>query len=202
MFNFKKLYLANSYINSNLDSLGLTNNNVGNIRPLSVGQWEGQIGVNRNFVVFQDLAWGIRAFATNFYSSVTRHGTDTLAKYLNRYAPESDNNITSSYITSVSNATGINPNAKMPTDVKSVKSILKAQMRVELGSYADYVTDADIDEGFSLLSSPVASFFSAAGIFYKTHKKTINYAVIGAVIIGMTAYIYFLKKRGIIGHWK
>jgi uncharacterized FlgJ-related protein len=34
--------------------------------------------------------------------------------------------------------------------------------------------------------------------FYEKYKKPINYTVIGAVLVGMGAYLYYLKKKGII----
>jgi LPXTG-motif cell wall-anchored protein len=34
--------------------------------------------------------------------------------------------------------------------------------------------------------------------FYNENRKTINYAAIGLVLIGMGAYLYYLKKKGII----
>jgi hypothetical protein len=187
--------MANSYIGQDNLPMGLRNNNVGNLRPVT-GGWEGQVGTNSGFAVFQDLAWGIRAFAVNFNSSVTRHGTDTLAAYINRYAPPSDNNQTSTYLAYVATATGLDPNAPMPTDEATVKSILRAQINVELGdNYSGYVTDSDIDEGFALLDSPLQSLVSAAGIYYSANKSTVNLAVIGAVVIGLTAYIYFVRKK-------
>jgi LPXTG-motif cell wall-anchored protein len=34
--------------------------------------------------------------------------------------------------------------------------------------------------------------------FYETYKKPINYTIIGAALIGIGAYLYYLKKKGII----
>jgi len=34
--------------------------------------------------------------------------------------------------------------------------------------------------------------------FYETYKKPINYTLIGAALIGIGAYLYYLKKKGII----
>jgi len=189
--------MANSYIGRQDLPLGLKNNNVGNIRPISgTDIWQGQIGVNKGFAVFENLAWGIRAFATNMYSSITKHNTDTLEKYINRYAPSSEND-TSNYVNRVASATGIGASDKIPTDQASVKKILRAQMVVELGkSNADLVSDSDIDEGFSLLSSPIASFFSATAVYAKANpKKSIGIvAGIGLVIYGAIIYI---KRKSI-----
>ena len=190
--------MAQTFIGRTNLPLGLRNNNVGNLRPLSNDTWQGQIGVNQGFVVFDDVAWGIRAFATNLYTSITKYKTDTLRKYINRYAPQSEND-TTKYLNHIVDSTNISADEKIPTDIQSIKNILRSQMEVELGKqYADMVTDADIDEGLSRLNSPAASFFSAVGVFYKSNKKKINYTVIGAIIIGLSAYTYFLYKKGLL----
>lgn len=188
--------MAQSFINRS-GPIGFRNNNPGNLRD-SGTTWEGKTGANGGFVVFDDVGWGIRAFATNFYTSITRYGTDTLRKYINRYAPPNEND-TEGYIQYVSNKTGIQPDEKLPTDLESVKSILRAQFEQEIGpQYAALITDDDINEGLSRLSTPIASFFSAVGVFYKSNKKTVNYAVIGVIIIAITGYVYYLKKKKII----
>ncbi len=190
--------MATSFIGRADLPQGMRNNNIGNIRPISTGMWEGQIGVSpSNFVIFEDISWGIRAFAMNYYASVTKHGTDTLSKYIYRYAPPSDKNPTANYLAHVSDTTGIAPNAPIPTDEDSVKAILKAQLDIEIGQkYADMITDADIDEGFSKLNSKISSFFSAAAIAMKAYP--VNTALIGSILIGITGYVYYLKKKKII----
>lgn len=177
--------------------LGLRNNNPGNLRPSS-GAWQGQVGTNQNFVVFEDISWGIRAFATNFYSSVKKHNTDTLRKYINRYAPSSEND-TNRYLKHITDTTGISADEPIPTDMESLKNILRSQMEVELGQkYADLVTDEDIDEGLSKLDSPIQSFFGSVVVAYKNNQKVVNYGIIGATLIGLSAYFYILYKKKII----
>jgi hypothetical protein len=189
--------MAQSFINRSDLPLGLRNNNPGNLRPSS-GAWQGQIGTNQNFVVFEDISWGIRAFATNFYSSVKKHNTDTIRKYIKRYAPESEND-TNTYIKYVSDSVGISADEPIPTDMETLKKILRAQMEVELGKRnADLVTDEDINEGLSKLDSPIASFFGSLGVIYKNNEKKVNYAIIGATLIGLSAYVYLLYKKRII----
>jgi hypothetical protein len=185
--------MANNY-RGRLDlPLGLRNNNVGNIRPITGDTWQGQVGVNSGFVVFEDLSWGIRAFATNLYSSITKHNTDTLAKYITRYAPPSEND-TTAYINHVAAYTGIEANSPLPTDVDSIKAILRGQMIVELGQqYADMVSDQDIDEGLSKLSSPIASFFSASLIYAKSHP--VNALVVGGGVILIIFGVYLMIKK-------
>lgn len=189
--------MAQSFINHAGGPIGLRNNNPGNLVD-SGTTWEGKIGSNGGFVVFDDVAWGIRAFATNLYSSITRYGTDTLRKYITRYAPPNEND-TEGYITYVSQKTGIGPDETIPNDVDTLKSILRAQFEMEIGQqYAALITDDDINEGISRLNSPAASFFSAVKVFYKTNQKSINYGTIGLILIGISGYIYYLKKKKIV----
>lgn len=170
--------------------LGLRNNNPGNLRPVT-GGWMGQAGTNQGFAVFDNVAWGIRAFAMNFNSSVTNHGTDTLRKYINRYAPPSEND-TNGYVNKVAADTGISPDAPIPTDADSLRRILRAQMNVELGpNYASKVTDADIDEGISLLNSPLQTIAKATGVFVANHKVV----SFGIVLLGVGSI--YLLWRGI-----
>ena len=188
--------MAQSFIN-NAGPIGLRNNNPGNLRDTGTA-WEGKIGSNGGFVVFDDVAWGIRAFATNLYSSITKYGTDTLRKYITRYAPENEND-TKIYIDYVSQSTGISPDDKIPNDVDTLRNILRAQFEIEIGQqYAALITDDDINEGLSRLGSPAASFFSAIGVFYKSNKKTINYGTIGIILFGIAGYVYYLKKKKIV----
>ena len=194
--------MAQSFLNRTDLAIGLRNNNVGNLRPLSVGIWEGQIGTNGGFVVFKDVAWGIRAFATNFYTSINKHKTDTLRKYISRYAPESEND-TLKYINYVSSQAGINPDQQIPRDAESLKKILRAQIEMENGKKnADLITDADIDEGISRLSSPIASFFNATKIyiqnFTEANNKTFRYGLVGGILIAIGVYSYLIYKKKLV----
>ena len=151
--------MAQSFINYVDAPLGLRNNNPGNIRDVGIG-WEGKIGSNNNFVVFEDVSWGIRAMIINFHTSITIHGNETLYKYLTRYAPPIEND-TAKYIQIVSQKTGIAPTEKIHFDFEKLKLILRAQFDVEIGpQFASLITNEDMDEGISRLNNHVASFFN------------------------------------------
>jgi hypothetical protein len=151
--------MAQSFINYVDLPLGLRNNNPGNIRDVGIG-WEGKIGSNKGFVVFDDVSWGVRAMMINLHTSITIHGNDTLRKYITRYAPPLEND-TAQYIQIVSQKTGIESNEKIHFDFEMLKLILRAQFDVEIGpKYSALITNEDIYEGFSRLNINVTSFFN------------------------------------------
>lgn len=83
---------------------GVRNSNPGNLRK-SKDQWEGAIGDDGEFVIFDSPESGVRALAKNL-QSYGRQGYDSIEKIINRWAPPSEND-TQSYIDSVVAATGI-----------------------------------------------------------------------------------------------
>lgn len=83
---------------------GVRNANPGNIRK-SKDQWEGAIGDDGAFVIFDSPESGVRALAKNL-QSYGRQGYDSIEKIINRWAPPNEND-TQSYIDSVVSATGI-----------------------------------------------------------------------------------------------
>ncbi len=150
--------MAQSFINYVDAPLGLRNNNPGNIRDLGIG-WEGKIGSNKGFVVFDDVAWGIRAMMIILHTSITIHGNDTLRKYILLYAPPQEND-TEQYIFIVSQKTRIESNEKIDFNFDKLKLILFAQFDVEIGpKYSALITNEDVHEAFSRLNINVASFF-------------------------------------------
>ena len=83
---------------------GVRNSNPGNLRK-SKDQWEGAIGDDGEFVIFDSPESGVRALVKNL-QSYGRQGYDSIEKIINRWAPPSEND-TRSYIDSVVAATGI-----------------------------------------------------------------------------------------------
>lgn len=83
---------------------GVRNANPGNIRK-SKDQWEGAVGDDGAFVIFDSPESGVRALAKNL-QSYGRQGYDSIEKIINRWAPPNEND-TQSYIDSVVAATGI-----------------------------------------------------------------------------------------------
>ncbi len=83
---------------------GVRNSNPGNIRK-SKDQWEGAIGDDGDFVIFDSPESGVRALGKNLLS-YGRQGYDSIEKIINRWAPPNEND-TKAYIDSVVAATGI-----------------------------------------------------------------------------------------------
>jgi hypothetical protein len=76
--------------------LGLRNNNPGNIRP-STPPWQGAIGVNGGFVVFDRMENGIRALARQLIAYYEHYSINTVHDAISRWAPGNENN-TQGYI--------------------------------------------------------------------------------------------------------
>ena len=164
--------MASSFLNNANLPIGLRNNNPGNVRPLSNGvKWVGQIGVNKNFVVFSDVSYGIRAMVKNFITQYTRDNENTVRKYITAYAPPSDGNNTKAYIDSVAKALGVTPDQKLTITADIVKKLVRAHMVVELGQVHTKVTDSDIATGLSMVKLPgitptTAKVVSGVALFF------------------------------------
>ena len=117
---------------------GIRNNNPGNIRHGS-SQWAGMSTRQGDdaFVQFDTPEDGIQALTELADTYYTRHGLHTVAGFINRWAPPSDNNDTRAYIRAVEKSIG------SPTwsihDSQSTLRLLKAIIRHENGKqpYSD-----------------------------------------------------------------
>jgi hypothetical protein len=87
--------------------LGLRNKNPGNIRP-SNPPWQGAVGENGGFVVFDTMANGLRALGKQLLAYYDKRGINTIGSYvddqgvehegaINRWAPSNENH-TDNYI--------------------------------------------------------------------------------------------------------
>lgn len=147
--------MAKSFLNQPGLPLGLRNNNPGNIRPGD--SWQGMIGVNQGFVVFDNIIWGIRAMATDLVGDLKK-GLNTLDKLIMEYAPPTEND-TKAYIEAVSRYTGLFPNQIIdPTRANLIK-LLRGFMNVELGKqYAGLISDEDLINGLELMRKDLVDY--------------------------------------------
>lgn len=77
---------------------GLRNCNPGNIR-ITKDKWQGlrEEQTDKSFFQFTEMRWGYRALIRTLQNYRRRHGCQTIADFINRWAPPVENN-TSGYI--------------------------------------------------------------------------------------------------------
>ena len=77
---------------------GLRNNNPGNLR-LSKDKWQGlrAVQTDKAFFQFETMAYGYRALIRTLQNYRKLHKCQTIADFINRYAPKIENN-TAGYI--------------------------------------------------------------------------------------------------------
>lgn len=91
-----------------LSPRGIRNNNPMNVRKTSI-DWQGEVaGVDVEYETFATPGDGIRAGSRVLLNYKRKHGLDTVAKIISRYAPTTENP-TSSYISAVSRELAVNP---------------------------------------------------------------------------------------------
>jgi hypothetical protein len=114
---------------------GLRNNNPLNLRPLANGQWDGQTGVDDgNYAKFGSEQDGWNAAHKNLQAYGSKHGINTVAGVINRWAPAGDNNQPQVYAATVANALGVAPEAPINLqDAATREKLLTAMSQVELG---------------------------------------------------------------------
>lgn len=180
--------MANSFIGRTDLPIGIRNNNPGNIRPGDA--WQGAIGTDGGFIVFQDVSWGLRALATDLANKITVDGLTTITAIVSVYAPPSEND-TQSYINAVSADTGIDPNAQLSLDTGTLHSLMRAIINHENGDVpSQLISDADIDQGISMMSGNLQQLFTAATIAVQ-NPTTPG----GLLVIGGLALMYLIFKN-------
>jgi hypothetical protein len=180
--------MATSFIGQSGLPLGLRNNNPGDLRITS-DNWKGEIGSENGFVTFSDLSWGSRAMATVIANDINS-GLNTLTLYITNYAPPSEND-TAAYIARMSALTGIPADQAFTMSLATIKQIMVAQMKIELGdSYAAMVPDDDINQGIQLMNSQLLSDFTQV-------QQAVQQAGGGGILagLGVLAIIVLLSRK-------
>lgn len=129
--------------------LGLRNNNPGNIRP-STPAWQGTVGQNSGFVVFDTMANGLRALAKQLIVYQTKYGIATVRGAIERWAPPKDHNDTEAYIALVCSVLDCRDDDQFDfTNPDFLYWMITAIGEEEQGhaAFSAAVTDADIDAG-------------------------------------------------------
>ncbi len=130
--------------------LSIRNRNIGNLRP-SNPPWQGTIGENGGFAVFDTMMNGIRALCRQLLVYQDRYGIKTVRQVINRWAPSGENN-TSSYIAFVDGVLGCGPDDEFDfRDPAWLFWMVTAIGEEEAGhdAFLHNVSDADIDAGIA-----------------------------------------------------
>lgn len=91
---------------------GIRNNNPLNIESNDT-PWQGKIGDDGRFIIFDTAHHGIRAAARTMRTYRDRHHLDSVEEIINRWAPPSDNNPTEKYIAFVASKAGVHPQSTL-----------------------------------------------------------------------------------------
>lgn len=86
---------------------GIRNCNPGNIR-VTKDKWQGlrTLQTDKDFFQFEEMKWGYRALIRTLQNYRKKHGCNTVADFIRRWAPSNEND-TTSYILSVCKYLGI-----------------------------------------------------------------------------------------------
>lgn len=92
-----------------MEPRGIRNCNPGNIR-ITKDKWQGlrEVQEDKEFFQFKAMKWGYRAMIRTLQNYRKRHGCETIADFIRRWAPPSENN-TVTYIRFVANKLGVSP---------------------------------------------------------------------------------------------
>ena len=176
--------MAKSFLNTTGLPLGLRNNNPGNLRPGI--DWQGAIGQNQGFVVFENIAYGIRAMSTDIGNDMRLDGKNTIRKLISEYAPPSEND-TDAYIASVVGYTGFSADQVLQPTKDTLMRLIRAILNVELGvNYSNMISQADLLEGLTMLNPQLLSYFGITG------AQAAGDGI--GVIITVLAIAYFIKR--------
>lgn len=124
---------------------GLRNNNPLNLE--ATVQWNGMTGSDGRYAQFATPADGWAAADRNLQTYAQRHGINTVAGVINRWAPPSDNpgSATANYIASVAGALGVDPNAPLDMQDDSVRrNLAQAMASFENGRPVAWGTAGDV----------------------------------------------------------
>lgn len=131
-------------------------NNPGNIRAEKY-PYPGVIyDATKPFLSFDTLANGYNAMVVKYKYYYDNFGDKTLNAIINRYAPPADNNDTDTYVKSVSEAIGCDPDADFGDILNNndtMAAMLKAVTVVEQGDAFVTQNSDDIDAAISSLFS-------------------------------------------------
>lgn len=133
-----------------MEPRGIRNCNPGNIR-ITKDRWQGlcPAQTDEEFFQFTEMKWGYRALIRTLQNYRRKHGCQTIADFISRWAPRTENN-TSGYITRVCREMQVPTSFVPDVDDKGTMCALAAAIsQVENGIPA---VMADVEAGWELLN--------------------------------------------------
>ena len=165
-------------------SRGYRNRNPGNIEHNERNKWLGLDNPpsDGRFCRFTEHRYGIRALAVLLMAYQDRHGCDTVAKIIERFAPKIENP-TKNYATAVAKNLGVGLHDRIDAhDPWTMYRLVEGIIRFELGGMP--YTERELWEGLELAGfrRPHPSNIAEAAAT-DTGKGTLTAAVAGAVAV-------------------
>ncbi|HHH4158356.1 TPA: hypothetical protein ACPZHF_003343 [Enterobacter cloacae subsp. cloacae] len=134
---------------------GVRNNNPGNLNFAGQAGATKESGDGGRFAVFESMQHGIAALYKQLQLYFKR-GINTLTSIVNTYAPDSDNNNVSAYISALTKATGKGADEVLDSgDTATIARLMKGIVDHENGK--GYISSSDIMGGIQLGASSSAS---------------------------------------------
>jgi len=149
----------------------ILNNNPGNIEFSTLNNWQGQIGRNGRFVVFDSLQNGFRALMV-LLKNYMGNGFDTITKIITRWAPPVEND-TAGYIQFLSNYTNI-PAGNVLTPSPGILQLLAAGISEK--EHSGTLAQSDL----KALQAAAANFTASTST---AQTAGANYAMIGIALL-------------------
>lgn len=140
-----------SYLGQSNLPRGILNNNPGNLKTTNPRQgWAGAVSNpdDPQFEQFEYYVYGLRAMLKLLRNNINR-GFDTPQKLINRWAPPSDNNPTSTYASAVASALGVTTDARISADKRTIKILAESIEEFENGMQV--MTDDDFERAWALI---------------------------------------------------
>lgn len=125
--------VAASRIEAAVTSRGYRNNNPGNIRFIARNPWDGQIGNDGGYGVYESMLKGTRALGRQL-RAYEKRGLRTVRDIIATWAPNSENN-TYAYVADVAGQLGIDPGEEFAVS-QSLPELARAIAKHENG-YVD-----------------------------------------------------------------
>lgn len=132
-----------------ITSRGVRNNNPGNLRKTK-DPWQGlaETQTDKDFFVFKNPVYGIRALTRTLIRYQDKHGLRTIRQIINRWAPSTEND-TLAYVRGVAMSTGFGAEVELNMQkYEQIKAVTEAIILFENG-HRPY-TAAQIDKALVL----------------------------------------------------